>query len=588
MSASNSPYPVQDFRQVTFTLSNDLRRLQGYAETLALVDVARQVEEIRQRIENHTFSIAVVGEFKRGKSTFINALLGQEILPADILPTSATLNRVTFGREPTVRLFFKSQPNEPERVAEITIDQLADYVTKLTPEAETIAATVREAVVYYPVPYCRIHNMDIIDTPGLSDEAALTEVTLSVLPRVDAAILVIMATAPFSDSEGAFLEQLLAQGLGRVIFAVTALDRIKRLEDRQRVTQSVVERIEKRICQYAEAQYGLDTAEYQQYLKRVGRPRVFGLSGYQALEAKRTNNSDLLRESYFIEFEDELKRFLTEESDALALRSRTAQINTAGQEIVKAIQTQIERLAAQQKAYQITQAIATALIETLQQLGKAELRHLTEAQDRLKDKTRTLATQRPLAAQGAMAKLQSSLQGAFGSLLRIPTEIQNTLKQEIVRLHPFAITFDRVIAHVELLAIQLTSDETGDNHAGPKPAAASLLAKLGGQVGFDQPVNGATPALIESVTVEEIKKQLESSRIGLYLDEIFDRLKWPIDEALSQAQEWLLNLRTQGERLNVSTEHQLRQLQAMQAEVEAIRRQAQELSHQIIVKSYTT
>jgi ribosome biogenesis GTPase A len=96
--------------------------------------------------------VAIVGEFKfkRGKSTFINALLGEKILPADVMPCSATLNRIKYGQTPAVTLLFKDH-----RQQAIPIQELTQYVTKLTEDAEVMAASIQEAVVYYPSAYCK-------------------------------------------------------------------------------------------------------------------------------------------------------------------------------------------------------------------------------------------------------------------------------------------------------------------------------------------------------------------------------------------------------------------------------------------------
>jgi hypothetical protein len=83
------------------------------------------------------------------------------------------------------------------RREEVPFDKLADYVTQLTNESEAVAKTIKEAIVYYPSPYCQ-NNVDVYDTPGLNDSNAMTDVTLSVLPRTDAAIMVILAQSPFS------------------------------------------------------------------------------------------------------------------------------------------------------------------------------------------------------------------------------------------------------------------------------------------------------------------------------------------------------------------------------------------------------
>jgi Dynamin family len=117
-------------------------------------------------------------------------LLGRNVLPADILPTTATLNRVVYGLRPAVSIF------KDGRSEEIEIDQLSDYVTKFTSESRQVAASIAEAVVSYPVPYLR-NNVEIYDTPGLNDEESMTAVTDSVVPSVDAAILVIIPQSPF-------------------------------------------------------------------------------------------------------------------------------------------------------------------------------------------------------------------------------------------------------------------------------------------------------------------------------------------------------------------------------------------------------
>ena len=78
----------------------------------------------------------------------------------------------------------------------VDINKLEDYVTKLTAESEERAETVKEATVYYDTEFCK-NNVDIIDTPGLNDDDQMTNVTLSILPKIDAAVFVISANSPF-------------------------------------------------------------------------------------------------------------------------------------------------------------------------------------------------------------------------------------------------------------------------------------------------------------------------------------------------------------------------------------------------------
>ena len=244
-------------QKTIISLSKDLNQLKDFSNQLSLHKSIPLIENVIERLENKTFFVAIVGEFKRGKSTFINALLGRDILPSDIMPCSATLNRIIYGFTPSVKVIFKNGTEE-----KVPIAQLKNYVTKLTEESEEISANVKEAVVSYPIPYCQ-NRVDIIDTPGLNDESNMDEVTLSVLPHVDAAIMVISAQSPFSSSEKKFLEEkLLTNDLSRIIFVVNGIDNFARPEDADRIVNSIQNRIQKVVIERAKEVYEEDSLEY--------------------------------------------------------------------------------------------------------------------------------------------------------------------------------------------------------------------------------------------------------------------------------------------------------------------------------------
>ena len=387
MTDGHPPKSFVSHRHTEFALVADLERLHSLATGLHLDQVARDIEHARSNIANHRFTIAVVGEFKRGKSTFINALLGKEILPSDVAPTSATINRVTYGLKPSVRIVFRNGAEEA-----VGIGQLVDYVTKLTPQAEATAATVKEAIVQYPVPFCK-QNVDIIDTPGLSDDGVMTAVTLEVLSRVDAAILVILATAPFAQTEAAFLEQLLVEyGLGSVIFVVTALDRLRRQSDRDTVLRTVTERIQERIREHAIERFGDGTEAFNEYLRRVGQPRVFGVSGYDALAAKVEGDEALLSESRFPDFENFLERFLTEESGLVALKTHAERLAGFADALRREVSARLQ--APPPASDPIMQNSLEALLRALEWLAQDVRRrldeHCREAQSEVRYSLQTL------------------------------------------------------------------------------------------------------------------------------------------------------------------------------------------------------
>src|SRR5579871_6730893 len=93
-----------DYGQTAAQLAQDLGVLREYTTRLGLQPSIRLIEEVLARMREHRFTVAVVGEFKTGKSTFVNALLGVDVVPTDVVPATATLNRMTYGLESSIEV----------------------------------------------------------------------------------------------------------------------------------------------------------------------------------------------------------------------------------------------------------------------------------------------------------------------------------------------------------------------------------------------------------------------------------------------------------------------------------------------------
>lgn len=343
-----------DYQQSIFRIAISLKQLQYFCQQLNLANLVELINDALKRLERDSFSIAVVGDFNRGKSTFINALLGEQILPSDILPTTAIINRITYRLIPGVKICFQDG-----REQEIAVCELTNYVTKLTEESEAVAARVKEAIVYYPLPYCQDNNVEIIDTPGLSDDTDMTSVTLSILRQCEIAIMMISAHSPFSINEQNFLTQkLLAKGIRRVLFVVNGIDRFNRPEDAERVVKFIKNRIQESIQEWAEQQ----SSSEPPYLSHFVKPKVWGISAFQALEGKQTKNMAMLAKSRFVNFECDLKTFLNQERGLILLEVAVHHIITAATEIIKTIIVQESELELEQaNLRKVADAIASEL-----------------------------------------------------------------------------------------------------------------------------------------------------------------------------------------------------------------------------------
>lgn len=365
------------YREAELSIIGTLKVLQDFASRLEWFEGIELINFILKDIEQHSFRIAVVGEFRRGKSTFINALLGKAILPSDILPTSATLNRVTYGTSPEVHIKFKATKELPARIEQVPIERLSDYVTKLTPEAKAIAATIEEAVVSYPVTFCK-NNVDIIDTPGLSDEESLTAITKSILPKVHAVIMVIMATIPFSESEGEFLDYLLSQGLSKVLFVVSGIDLVDE-DEKEKVLNYITKRIEKRLSEIADSKFNSDLEGREQFLKQVGKVKVFGVSGRQALKYRENKNEALWQSSGFAIVEPALYKFITEDSGVVALKWWSNQLALITKKMNEQLLLILGQSNSQKEKTESVYKISASLTEVLSQIIQVELEELDRA-----------------------------------------------------------------------------------------------------------------------------------------------------------------------------------------------------------------
>lgn len=319
------------YKETVENLTGSLETLLKLSDEIALVNTAKSIEETIEKAKDEHFEVAIVGEFKRGKSTLINALLGEEVLPADVLPATATLNRVTYSKEPYVQVEYKNGESE-----KVDINRLEDYVTKLTIESEERAETVKEATVYYETEFCK-NNVDIIDTPGLNDDEQMTNVTLSIIPKIDAAVFVISANSPFSQFEKEFLEKkMLTSDVGRIIFVVNCFGTFSQ-EDENKIVETVRTRIGRYVMEKAKKVMGEDSREFAVYKRKIGTPRVIGVYAKRALTAKTIGSQELLEESNFPEFEKALETMLTKERGVITLQILANKITNSGTEILRSI-----------------------------------------------------------------------------------------------------------------------------------------------------------------------------------------------------------------------------------------------------------
>ncbi len=357
------------------TALTQMSRLCGQLE---LEDSRKAIEASRRKLTTHKFSVGIMGEFKRGKSTVINALLGREIMPADILPCSATMNRVTYDLQPHAQVI-----KNDGSVIEIPVDEIADYVTKTNDENAKRAEMVDEAIVYYPCQFCQ-NGVDIVDTPGLNDDERMDKISEEIIPKLDAVIMVIVPGAPFSKSEAEFVRnKLMGSDLGRLMFLVNKIDTI-RPRERERAVEDIKKRIQTAVLDKMAEIYGSESAEFADAKSKIGNIRIFPISAADALDARIDGDSDLLAESGIQGFEDALTYMLTTERGALELAAPLAVISRTATEILNAAETRKNGMRLSGKEFEQKQQQAIKKIAEFRNSKKEETKRINAASQEVK------------------------------------------------------------------------------------------------------------------------------------------------------------------------------------------------------------
>ncbi|MCM1561965.1 MAG: dynamin family protein [Butyrivibrio sp.] len=279
------------------------------------------VKRLRQDFESKHFRVAVVGEFNRGKTTFVNALLGRNILPADYLPTTAAINRITYSDTPNAYIIMKNGQKKT-----VLIEELAEYVTKLSAAATENAAQIQEAVLEYPSLFCR-NGVDLIDTPGMNDEDAMNQVTISRLEGIDLAIIAVDASMPFSMTECAFTCQLLeSPQICQIILAVTKIDMIRERE-RQKLIDFMIDRVREDVRERLSQTHDADSEIMRKYHAIFDQPCVFAVSGMEALEALSCNDMELFKKSGFQQLNDRLPQIIMSSQNSNVIMNTEREIS---------------------------------------------------------------------------------------------------------------------------------------------------------------------------------------------------------------------------------------------------------------------
>ena len=178
--------------------------------------VADFLTEVLAKLPTEDFFLAILGLFKRGKSTLINAMLGAPILPTGVIPVTSVITRIRYGNKLTAKISFGDKPEK-----EVAIEALSEYVTEAGDPNNVKNVTIAD--VYVPAPILR-GGLILNDTPGVgSTYTAGTQITFQFLDRVDFAVFVLAVDPPIGQQELELLSNLSSKS-PKILYVLNKID----------------------------------------------------------------------------------------------------------------------------------------------------------------------------------------------------------------------------------------------------------------------------------------------------------------------------------------------------------------------------
>lgn len=293
----------------------DIEKIQNYMrEILAnkpvcrilgeeFTDNLKQWDKAITKRRTEPFSLVVLGDFKRGKSTIINAILGKSIAPVNVAPETFTINSISYGETPTAEAVLSNG----QRIMLTADDLQRERLEKLTrafPDSLEYIDIRDNAEI--------LKEIRIVDTPGLSDLDCLDKQVQDYLVNADAIVYVASALSPFSESEQLFLAtHIRPMSFSKLFVLVNMIDAMGSMKDIEKIINRVSERCEQIVPNAIV--YGVSGID--EYRRKIGlnRPDLTGLQEFY--------------ENEFLKFEMSLKREIILQKDFIRTQRVITMLN---------------------------------------------------------------------------------------------------------------------------------------------------------------------------------------------------------------------------------------------------------------------
>jgi len=276
---------LEAYEAIKFDLASLIREGSSAAWRAKNEALQRDFQSLLQRLAEDRFHLTLAGQFSRGKSTLLNAMLGMDRLPTGVLPMTSVIAAVSYNTHERVRMHFQNS----NLTHEVGLSELTEWITEQGNPGNQRKIDLAE--VQLPAELLR-RGAFFVDTPGLGSAVIEnTDTTNRFLPQIDALVLVTSFEFPLSQEEILFLGR--TSELRRKIFVVVNKEDLCRAAQRDQVLEFIRSRIAQEF----------DPEEVP----------VFPVSAFDGLAARLSGDSERLEGSGLPAFEKALVEYLLRE-----------------------------------------------------------------------------------------------------------------------------------------------------------------------------------------------------------------------------------------------------------------------------------
>jgi small GTP-binding protein len=197
-------------------LDDHIKTLRQLAANIARADYFGELDELEQKLQQGKLYLVVVGLFKRGKSSVINAILGKPLAPVAVTPVTAIITLFEYNSQKNyAAIRFKDG-----RIEERQTNEVSRYVNE--DENPANEKQVQMVSIFDDAPILK--SVSLVDTPGIGSSLEHnTTTTLQFIPKIDAALFLLSADMPISSLDSNFLKEL-KKSVPKIVFVMNKKD----------------------------------------------------------------------------------------------------------------------------------------------------------------------------------------------------------------------------------------------------------------------------------------------------------------------------------------------------------------------------